>query len=107
MYIYGRQFTLVTDHKPLTTILGPKKGVPAVVAARLQRWAMKLGACKYDIEFRSTGEHVNADALSCLPLPEGGGERPSETRTCNIRQFKRFGGLLSGILFSAKFSPAI
>ena len=36
-YLYGRKFTLVTDHKPLTTILGPKKGVPPLAAARLQR----------------------------------------------------------------------
>ena len=39
-YLYGRKFTLVTDHKPLTTILGPKKGIPVVAASRLQRWAM-------------------------------------------------------------------
>ncbi len=36
------KFTLITDHKSLTTILGPKKGVPAVAAARLQRWAVQL-----------------------------------------------------------------
>ena len=36
-YLYGRKFMLIMDHKPLTTILGPKKGVPAMTAARLQR----------------------------------------------------------------------
>ncbi len=39
-YLYGRSFTLYTDHKPLTTILGPKKGIPPLAAARLQRWAL-------------------------------------------------------------------
>ena len=34
-YLYRRKFTLVTDHKPLTTILGPKKGVPSVAAAAM------------------------------------------------------------------------
>ena len=87
-YLYGRKFTLITDHKPLTTILGPKKGVPAVAAARLQRWAILLGVYNYDIEFRSTVEHGNADALFRLPLPEGGDERSSETRMCNIRQIE-------------------
>ena len=41
---------LVTDHKPLTSVLGPKKGVPPIAAARLQRWALKLSACSYDIQ---------------------------------------------------------
>ena len=63
-YLYGRKFTLVTDHKPLTSIFGPRKGVPAVAAARLQRWSLLLSAYNYDIEFRPTAAHGYADALS-------------------------------------------
>ena len=40
-YLYGRPFTIVTDHTPLTTILGP---IPPLAAARLQRWAWILSA---------------------------------------------------------------
>ena len=71
----------MTDHKP-------KKGVSSVAAARLQRWAILLSAYQYDIEFRSTSAHGNADALSRLPLPDDEGEHPSETRLCNIRQIE-------------------
>ena len=46
-YLYGRQFTLVTDHKPLTAILGSKKGVPSLAAARLQHWALLLSTYSY------------------------------------------------------------
>ena len=67
-YLYGRHFTLVTDHKPLTAILGSKKGVPSLAAARLQRWALLLSAYSYDIQFKPTQSHGNADGLSRLPL---------------------------------------
>ena len=68
-YLYARKFVLVTDHKPLCAILGPKKGIPTLAAARLQRWAILLSAYTYDIEYRPTELHGNADALSRLPLP--------------------------------------
>ena len=67
-YLYGCEFTLCTDHKPLTMILGPKKGIPLIVAARLLRWVLQLVAHNYTIKFRPTKAHANADALSHLPL---------------------------------------
>ena len=35
-YLYGHTFPLITDHKPLTTILGPHTGITTLAAARLQ-----------------------------------------------------------------------
>ena len=69
-YLYGRKFTLITDHKPLLAILGPKKGIPPLAAARLQRWAILLSAYNYDIQFKSTSTHANADGLSRLPISD-------------------------------------
>lgn len=65
-YLYGRRFTLRTDHKPLVTIFGPKQGIPSMAASRLQRWAIKLTAYTYDIEFVGTKDN-GADGLSRLP----------------------------------------
>ena len=67
-YVYGRQFTLLTDHKPLVTLLGPKTGIPPLAAARLQRWALFLSSHTYDIQYKRTHDHANADGLSRLPL---------------------------------------
>ena len=53
-YLYGRQFTLVTDHKPLVSIFGAHKNLPTLAAARLQRWAVFLLSYQYNLEFRST-----------------------------------------------------
>ncbi|XP_048579360.1 uncharacterized protein K02A2.6 [Nematostella vectensis] len=67
IYLYGRNFTLRTDHQPLMAILGPKRGIPPIAAMRMQRWATKLSAYSYDIQYRSSNDHSNADALSRLP----------------------------------------
>ena len=67
-YLYGRQFVLVTDHKPLTSMFGPKKGTPLLAANRLARWALWLNQFDYTVEYRKTADHGNADALSRLPL---------------------------------------
>ena len=57
----------VTDHKPLVTLFGPKKAIPPLTAARLQRLAIMLSAYMYDIEYKLTSQHAKADSLSHLP----------------------------------------
>ncbi|XP_037930430.1 uncharacterized protein K02A2.6-like, partial [Teleopsis dalmanni] len=69
-YLYGRRFTLVTDHKPLVSILNPIHQLPSMTSHRLQRWAIILMAYQYDVRYRKTTEHGNADALSRLPVGE-------------------------------------
>ena len=41
-YLYGREFELKTDHKPLIYIFSAKKGIPTLASGRIQRWALIL-----------------------------------------------------------------
>ena len=68
IYLYGWKFVLVTDHKLLVTLLGPKNAIPPLAAAGLQKWTIILAAYSYEIEYKSTQNHANADSLSRLPL---------------------------------------
>lgn len=68
-YLCGKRFTLLTDHRPLKTILGPQTGIPSLAASRLQRWALLLSAHSYDLKYRKADSHCNADSLSRLPVP--------------------------------------
>ncbi len=43
--------------------------IPTLAAARLQRWALLLSTYDYEIQFKPTESHSNADGLSRLPLP--------------------------------------
>ena len=69
------------DHKPLPSILGPKKGVPSLAAAHLQRWGLTLTASDYQIELKTTSAHANADGLSRLP--------PVMKKQCQIPKLSR------------------
>ena len=83
-YLYGGKFPLVTDHKLLLAILGPKKGIPSLAAARLHRWAVLLSAYQYEICFKNTREHANTDGLSRLPLANDTDSPSSSTPATSI-----------------------
>ena len=59
-FLYGRKFTLITDHQPLLALLGPKSPIPILAAARMQRWALSLSAYDYQIEYRRSERHATA-----------------------------------------------
>ena len=65
-YIYGREFVLQTDHHPLFTIFGSKKGIPTHTANHLQRWAMILLNYSFKMECLSSKEIAHVDGLSRL-----------------------------------------
>ena len=75
--VYGRHFILLTDHKPLLSIFGSKKGIPVHSANRLQRWATILLGYDFEIQYRRTEDFGQADALSRLI----GGHQQSEEDT--------------------------
>ncbi|XP_055584973.1 uncharacterized protein K02A2.6-like [Uranotaenia lowii] len=64
--VYGRKFTLQTDHKPLLKVFGSKKGIPVYTANRLQRWALTLLLYNFEIQFVPTASFGHADLLSRL-----------------------------------------
>ena len=52
---------------------------PALAAARLQRWALLLSAYNYNLEYRPTQAHGNADGLFWLPVVQVSAGQPSQS----------------------------
>lgn len=69
-YLYGRKFSLVTDHKPLVWLHSVKDPT-----SRLVRWRLKLAEYEYQVMYKARKTNVNADALSRNPV-EINGEPP-------------------------------
>ncbi|GBG60223.1 hypothetical protein CBR_g3466 [Chara braunii] len=64
-YLYGREFTLVTDHEPLLALKKSKDYSGMIV-----RWATVLQSMDFDIRHRKHERHGNADGLTRLHRPE-------------------------------------
>ena len=61
LYLYGSQFTLITDHKPLELIWSnPQSKLPA----RIERWGLRLQPYNMLILYKP-GKNNPADYMSC------------------------------------------
>lgn len=61
-YLYGRQFNIVTDHKPLQWLFSLKEP-----NSKLVRWRLRLEEYDYKITYKKGKLNSNADALSRPP----------------------------------------
>lgn len=83
-YLYGREFTLITDSKPLKTIFDPDKNLPAITALRLTRYVLWLQQFKYKIIYRAGKLNTIADCFSRQPLIKTEPNKIDETfRICD------------------------
>jgi hypothetical protein len=67
-YLYGREFFIQTDHKPLLGLLKEDRPISPMASARIQRWALTLGNYQYRLQYKPGAKHGNADGLSRLPV---------------------------------------
>ena len=66
-YLFGRHFTIESDHKPLSYLFNESRGISPMASSRIQRWALTLSAYHYTIRYKAGATLSNADALSRLP----------------------------------------
>ena len=62
-YLYGRKFTVITDHRPLEWLMSKKEP-----SGRLARWALKIQEYDITIGYRPGKTNQNADSLSRIPI---------------------------------------
>lgn len=64
-YLYGKSFTIETDHQPLVFIKNFKG-----TNSRIMRWALNLQSHKFQIMYIKGKDNIGADLLSRLPRNE-------------------------------------
>lgn len=69
MYLYGVEFELETDHRPLEVIYSRKSKPPS---ARIERWVLRLQPYNFTVKYRpgATNAADSLSRLSCVEIEE-------------------------------------
>ena len=80
-YLFGKEFTVITDHRPLETIWKkPLRSAPP----RLQRLLIKVQGYRCQVKYRPRKEMVLSDTLSRLLNPKEARDVPLDIRVESI-----------------------
>lgn len=71
-FLFGRYFELITDHKALETLFGPK----SKPCARIERWVIRLMSYKFKVIYKPGKTNI-ADPLSRLLKSAGSQKEPN------------------------------
>ena len=108
LYLHGKKFTLITDHKPLVTIFSPEKGISATTAAGLQRYTLFLAGYSYDMKYKNTNSHGNCDRLSRLPMKSSNNsDRIGAVEVFNILHFETLPVTVKEISKATDYDPVL
>lgn len=64
-YLYGKKFTIYTDHRPLAWLDSIKEP-----NSKLTNWRLSLGQYTYSVKYKKGPQNTNADALSRIKLSQ-------------------------------------
>ncbi len=62
-YIYGQEFTIITDHKPLLGLFKEDRAISPTGSARVQRWTLVLASYHYQLVYKPGSKISNEDGL--------------------------------------------
>ena len=69
-YIYGWEFTIIKDHKPLLGLFKENRAISPTGSPRVQHWALVLASYHNQLVYKPGSKISNADGLSRLPIED-------------------------------------
>lgn len=78
-YLYGRKFTIFTDHRPLQWLFRLKDP-----NSRLYRWRLKISDFNFTIIYKPGKSNVVADAMSRIELNALEDDSPQDSSTASV-----------------------